>query len=309
MAKLSLLLLIGAIALLVGCMGCRKTEGPQVLEGASTVASPETDFEKRPADFFVEGNHLAIDGFTFEKRFRKERADFHENRNDQRNWVDIEYVVVKKGKRVLGTFDAGLVHPLGNSADFGLFPFLGGNSRQVFISEDLPRAGCQWIVSLRPRFRVIFDGCALGVGREGVDLNAIDLDGDGVYEVIAQITEFYELQDKLSMAAIPLPGIIFKYDSAKQQYLPANPSFRDRLFQDLAQVPEVDKNSTNERYLSVMLSNLLLYVYAGEQRQGWETFERDYKLEDKTEIRRRVKAILRNQPVYKFIYDRELNLL
>ena len=267
---------------------------------------PETDLEIRPADFFVEEEELSIDGFTIQKLVRKERTDFSERRNGPRNVADIEYAVVKKGQRVLASFDAGFSHPLGSMANFGLFPFLGGGSQQVFISEDVPRGGCQWVVSLSPRFRVIFDGQALNVGREGADLNAVDIDGDGVYEIIAPITDFYQLHDKLYISAIPLPDIIFKYDSAKQKYLPANATFKNRVFEDLAQVPELDKeDSLNFEHRSVVLSNLLIRVYAGEQKQGWEAYEKDYKLEDKVEFKRRIKAILRGQPVYKSIYHRD----
>lgn len=248
---------------------------------------------------------MSVDGFTFEKRIRKERNYHYEQRNDPRNLVDIEYVIAKKGKRVLGRFDAGIGHPLGNKVNFGLYPFLGRDSRQVFISTDVPRGGCQWVVSLTPRFRVIFDGQALNVGREGFDVSAEDLDDDDIDEIIAPITDFYQLQDKLSISAIPLPEVIFKFDPAKERYLPANPIFKNRVFERLEQVPNFDdKDSFNFKHRAVVLSNLLIYVYTGEQAQGWKNFERDYQHEDKAELKRRVKAILRDQPVYNLIYPR-----
>lgn len=324
MLKLSLVL-IGVLAVSVSCLNTEelapKLQAPSTVARPSLLGFPTADlsarsqqtdkpaakmgFEKRPANFFMEGDHVSVDGFTIEKRLRKERADFYERRNDPRNWAEIEYVVVKEGKRVLAKFDAGLSHPLGSRASFALFPFLGGDSQQVFISEDIPRGGCQWVVSLSPRLRVIFDGQAFGVGREGFDLSAEDLDDDGVYEIIAPITDFYQLQDKLYVAAIPLPAIIFRYDQARQQYLPANPIFKNRIFAHLRQLPHFDdKDALKFEHRAVVLSNLLTYVYAGEQKRGWEAFEKDYKLDDKAEIRRRVKAILKDQPVYKFIYRR-----
>lgn len=316
MAKLFLLLILSALVTV-----CSKSEAPRAVIEASPTASPNSlassttasqagpttnrNGAKWPADFFEDEDEMSVDGFTIQKRRRKERADFYEQRKDPRNWADIEYVVVKKGKRVLQKFDAGLAHPLGNTANFGLFPFLGRGSRQVFISEDLPRGGTQWIVKLSPRFRVIFDGQTLGVGREGSDLTARDLDGDGVYEIIAPITDFYQFQDKLYIGAIPLPDIIFKYDSARQKYLPANPIFKDRVFERLVEVPELNKDDPfNFQHRSVVLSNLLIHIYAGEQKRGWEGYEKDYKLEDKAEMERRVRAILRNQPVYRLIYHR-----
>jgi hypothetical protein len=158
---------------------------------------------------------------------------------------------------------------------------------------------------LSPRFRVIFDGQAVGVGREGFDLSAQDLDEDGVYEIIAPITDFYQLEDRLYIAAIALPDIIFKFDRAKQRYLPANPIFKNRVFERLGQVPHLDDtDALNFEHRSVALSNLLIHVYAGKQKRGWEAYEKDYKLKDKIEFKRRIKAILKDQPVYKLIYER-----
>lgn len=305
MAKLLSLLMLGVIALLVSC---GKHGMPNVAQKkVSPVAYPTSlesatpaDTELWPSDSIIEQDHLTLNGYTIEKRFRKGRVDYGQG---DKIVVDVAFVVIKKGKRLVATFDAGLASPLGNAAGFGLFPFLGGDTQQVFISEDLPRGGCQWIVSLSPRLRVIFDGSALGVGREGPDVRAVDLDHDGVYELLALMTDFYWLQDKFYMAAIPLPWIIFKYDSATQTYLPANQFFKPRALEDLTGVPDLDATSSNEvEHRSAVLSNLLTYVYVGDERRGWETFEADYKLKDKAEMRRRVKAILKRQPAYGFIY-------
>jgi hypothetical protein len=209
---------------------------------------------------------------------------------------------VKKGSMVLAKFDADVYFGLGNSADFGLFPFLGGNSQQLFISQDVPKGGCQWIASLVPTFRIIFDGQEYAVGREGPDMSAVDLDNDGVYEITAPITDFYELQDNLSMSDIPLPTIIFKYNAEKRKYLPANPLFWNRLQQEVDDLRNI--NTLDEFHQKAgVLDELLTYVYAGKEEMGWKFFDRSYTLEDKAEIRRRVKAILLRQPVYKFIYN------
>ena len=43
-------------------------------------------------------------------------------------------------------------------------------------------------------------------------------------------------------------------------------------------------------------------IYAGRENEGWAFFERIYKLADKDEIRARVAADLRNDPVYQLLY-------
>lgn len=261
---------------------------------------PTVDLE-RPALFFMDEDLWTHDGYTIERKSRKAPMDNGDERITTPAWVDVHYVVVKKAGKILGRFDANVYFGLGNVADFALFPFLGGKTQQLFISQDVSRGGCQWIVSLSPRFRIIFDGNKYAVGREGYDLATKDLDGDGVYEVIAPITDFYDLQDKMSISAIPLPDIIFKFDPTKKKYLPANSLFKDYVFRELVDVPEVtDSKDLNFPHRSAVISNLLIYVYAGDEKKGWDFYNRSYRLDDKEELRRRIKALLRNQPVYKF---------
>ena len=118
------------------------------------------------------------------------------------------------------------------------------------------------------------------------------------------ITDFYEFHNKMSMSQIPLPTIVFKYEPSKARYLPANPKFRDYLFRDIRDLARVNEEDLSDQFehRSVVLENLLIHVYAGREKAGWKMFEENYILNDKAEIRRRVKAILRRQPVYNFIY-------
>lgn len=167
----------------------------------------------------------------------------------------------------------------------------------------MARGGRQWIVSLAPRFRVIFDGKELGVGREPEDLSAIDLDHDGVFEVVAPVTDFYAFHDKMSMSDIPLPYIVFKYNPAEETYLPANSIYRVYGIENLEEVPTVDPSLRNEfHHRGAVLNNVLIHIYAGDETHAWNYFDQHYQLDDKEEIRRRVKEIQRTQRVYNLIY-------
>ena len=289
----------------VACSACHELEDPHVKpEATPAVTSHKINDSQTPADFFVDDAKLSVNGFTIERRSRKMWVNLYSQPNNRRSLVRFEYVILKKMKNLLARFDVGLPHPLGSTANFGLFPFLGEAEPQVFISESSPRTGTQWVVDLTPHFRVIFDGQALGVGREAYDLNAIDLDNDGVYEIIAPITDFYQFQDKLYIGAIPLPEIIFKYDLAKQKYLPANSIFKERAFKVLVDVPKPTVDELNFGHRAAALSNLLTHIYAGDEQEGWKAFEKDYKLNDKAEMKKRIRKILRTQPVYKLTYFR-----
>lgn len=263
-----------------------------------------TDEAERPADFLVTQDRFEYQGYTIERRLRKVLLEYPTEGNYSNRWVDVAYVNVKKVRGKLRKFDADIYFALGNSADFGFFPFLGHSTKQLFISQDVPRRGCQWVVSLYPRFKVIFDGHKLGVGREASDLGAVDLDHDGVYEIVAPITDFYAFHDKMSMSKIPLPDIIFKYQPKKEKYLPANSVFKADVLEGLVKVPTVNKTLKIEfQHRAAVLSNLLTYIYVGEKKQGWDFYDKYYQLDDKEEIRRRVKKILRDQPMYNLIYN------
>lgn len=222
------------------------------------------------------------------------------------SWLDVSYAVIKRKGRILSKFDDNIYFGMGNNTRFGLFSFLGGPTKQIVISQDIFRGGTQWVVSLSPRYRIILNGPNWGVGREGDDMGIIDLDHDGVYEITLPITDFYDFQDKLPIARIPLPEIIFKYDARAVKYVPANPLFESYELRGMSDLEGKERTDEFDQR-AMVLETLLAFIYAGKQNQGWDSYNRSYKLSDKEEIRRRVKAILNRQPVYKFIYNQRRN--
>jgi hypothetical protein len=197
-------------------------------------------------------------------------------------------------------FDARVYHPAGNYADFDFVYLLGTSTPQLAISQEVPRGGSQWIVDLAGTPRVIFDGVAWGVGRESNDCEVRDLDSDGVFEISVPITDFYSLMDKMSVGQCPLPIITFKYDSTKRKYVPIN-----HLLNESSSVRGIEpEKESNELYVrSVILRDMLDLIYQGKRQRAWRYFDRTYNLADKKEIERRVKDILKDQPVYKYIYN------
>lgn len=267
---------------------------------AAEVQAPEVE-GVRLGDVLVRDEALTYGGYTVRRRQKEVRdADAPEGRGE------VSYVVLERGGKVLRSFDAG-VHRGGlNAAGFGLFPFLGGATKQLVISQDAPREGRQWIVSLAPRPRVIYDGAAFAAGRELDDLRAFDLDGDGVYEISAPLCGFYGFRDwALAPADTPLPEVIFKYDAKAGKYLPANELFRARLLKGVGEAKaKVRGPSARGAHAADVLAILLNHVFAGEERAGWEFYEAAYRLPDKAEFRREVEAALRAQPVYRFMRGR-----
>jgi hypothetical protein len=86
------------------------------------------------------------------------------------------------------------------------------------------------------------------------------------------------------------------------RYEPVNSLFESYALRKL-DGRQVDSGANEIDQRAMTLHRLLTLIYAGKQDQAWKFYESSYKLSDKEEIRRRVKAILSRQPVYKFIYN------
>ena len=208
------------------------------------------------------------------------------------------YAVIKRNNKLVAKFDAELYHPEGNFTDFGRFDLLGDGTQPVIISTTVSRGGRHWVVSLYPEFRVLFDSGDYGVGRE--EFYVIDVDKDGVYEISLEVPAFYEMQDKMYIAEIPLPEILFKYDPTQKKYLPANQLHADYALRSID--AEIQGLNEGKNYLSKRLRILLRYIYAGREKEGWAFFEAAYQRPDKEAITARIKAVLSEQRTYKYLY-------
>ena len=207
--------------------------------------------------------------------------------------TEASYAVVKRNGRTLARFD-GPLHPAGNQVDFGLFDLLRQKSEELIISVTIPRGGRHWVVSLQPTFRILFDSREFGVGRE--EFYVVDIDKDGVSEICLYLTSFYGMKGLNSVSETPLPRIYFKYDSKLRKYLPANHLFPEYALRHLNREPE------KEIYEHHRFSVLLDYVYAGKETQGWASFDQHYPSTDKEVMRARIKAVLKDDPLYRYLY-------
>ena len=143
---------------------------------------------------------------------------------------------------------------------------------------------------------MVFDSFDYGVGRE--EFYVIDIDKDGVYEIVLPVTAFYEMQDKMYIAEIPLPEIIFKYDEKARKYLPANHLFLDYALHGIEADIAKLRTADDSNYLSQRLQILLRYVYARKGKSGWDFFDREYQRPDKVQIKARIRSVLKRAPVY-----------
>lgn len=296
----------GAAAWLAGGSRTGGEDG-QPRPAATTATAAGAEPNQRPErraypeqvdEFFTERDSLSYKGYQVERLTKSVRIDTGDGETMP---AEGSYVVVKRGGRVRAKFD-GVYYPAGNAAQFGLFPLLGGDEKQLIVSLTVPRGGRHWIATFSPEFRVIYDSGRSGVGRE--ELGVIDLDGDGAYEISQSVTDFYMFEN-MTMAETPLPEIIFKYDERARGYVPANQLFPEYVLAGIEdEVRLLDRERPGYGYLSRRLDIALRYVYAGQEDEGWAFFDREYRRPDRAEMKAKIKEVLGRNPAYRYVRRR-----
>lgn len=259
--------------------------------------------EPRPLDLeLVDVDRLAYHGYLVKRLYKTVKIDDLQDGRERAKSLEVSYAALVHDGKVLARFDDGTYHPMGNSTTFGLTSLLGVYTKQLVVAQSIWRGGSYWLVSLAPRFQVIYSSSEWSISTEPI--RAVDVDQDGVDEILQHVPAFYALQDKLSISQIPLPEVIFKYDAQASQYLPANTLHKDYLLREIEEAKKriSEPSKTDFNHLADVLNVALRFVYGGEEQEGWSFYDTVYQLPDKEEIRARVLALLKDEPVYQFIY-------
>lgn len=266
-----------------GFIEALRNKHPVTVEKRGVVPKRE---EPQPlSDFFTGEEVLFYNGYELRRCFEtitRERAPA----------IEVSCALLIKDRRTLMKFD-GIYFPEGNSTEFGLFNLLGNGSKQFIISQTVPRGGRHWVVDVSSNARLVFDSGNFSAGRE--EFYVIDLEKDGVYEIVLPVTAFYEMQDKMYIGEIPLPELIFKYSETAREYGRANHLFPDYTLHGIERDIEQLRNDDDRNYLSKRLDILLRYILANQSDKGWAFFDREYKRPDKEEISNRIFGILKRK--------------
>jgi hypothetical protein len=253
-------------------------------------------------------DRLTNHDYLIQTRYKTAKLDVPPEYQPPPKPVKVAYVIVKHNGTVIRKFDAEIYSPVGNSAKAGFFSLLGDQSNQLIISQDMSRTGVQWVADFSKGFKVIFDGDKFHVGREAGDMTISDLDGDGTHEIIVPITAFYGFERwRLTTSETPLPDIIFKYDPAQREYLPANPHFSECLLRDTEAAEKSAREVEREIGLGRLMSIVLDFIFVGEEARGWKLFEDMCDLPDKARIKSDMQNVLKAHPVYRDIYKQRAN--
>jgi hypothetical protein len=272
--------------------------GPAIEVSPVDSASPSDDpCSEMFSNLFVGVDSISYNGYEV-VRLEKTVHD-----KEQGGDIPVTYAVLKSGGRTIATFEGGYFG-LGNQTNFGFASLLGGETKQLVVSQTVPRGGRQWIVDLSSEAATVFDSKEWSLGLEDVCIH--DYDGDGVEEISLAITSFWGI-GHMSMAESPLPGVVFKYDSRARAYMPDKAAFVEELSDIDSDVEKIDANEdprqgSNGPYLATRLDIFLRYAYGGRENDGWSFFDRTYNLADKQDVKREIKRILNSEPVYRFVY-------
>jgi hypothetical protein len=221
--------------------------------------------------------------------------------------LDIDYAVLRSHGRTIARFDS-IDDPI-SEIRFGLFSFLGGGDQQFVVEQTSNKWWRYWIVSLEPRFKIVYDS---GPYPTAYELRVADLDHDGQMEILQNLGTFWYF-DALNNVNSPRPQVIFKYDSRLGTYQPSNPRFSEVTLRDIdargANVQQIlarqeDPFWHRQNVLCSVLDVTIRYLYSGKNSEAWAFFEQYYPFEDKKEVRSEIANALRKDRYYQAIAGR-----
>jgi hypothetical protein len=249
------------------------------------------------SNLFVAVDSISYNGY--------EIVRLHKTIHDKvtRSDIPVSYAMLRSGGRTIATFE-GVYFGAGNETDFGFASLLGGETKQLIVSQTVPRGGRHWIVDISSDGATLFDSYDWDLGREEVCVH--DFDGDGISEISMLLTSFWGF-GSMSMAESPMPDVVFKYEANVRKYLPDKQQFARGLTHIDEDVQTIDPDEDPREglkgpYLATRLDIFLRYVYAGRESDGWSFFDKTYNLKDKQDVKREIKHILNTEPVYRFVY-------
>jgi hypothetical protein len=181
-----------------------------------------------------------------------------------------------------------------------------GGNRELIITQFSGGAHCceyNWIYEFSEEPHEIFN--SFSFGSLGFMAPPEDLNGDGNKELILQNLTFSYFY-RCCYAASPFNSIILEYNSKKNRYVVQNLKFKDYLLAgsdgsiELSEdfISGIDPTAEPEDadpggyFLGAIVSEVLVFLYAGEEEAAWKIFDTHYTLSDREEVKRLIKEKL-----------------
>lgn len=220
--------------------------------------------------------------------------------------IDKSKVTITKGCRVLAIHSDGQGLEAKETSCFGLYPVLGGETKQLVIVQTSGGAHCcfsYWIYDLYPKFRGIFDSTEYPIGDGFDELSFLDIDRDGVMEFTQRVMTFDYWED-MAYTSAPQPTVVFKYDPQANRFYPANRKFEAYLLKGIEkEIKELDRDDILSQWINGF-DITLRYIYAGQEKKAWQFYDREFdvKPHEVDEMKSKIKIALRNDAAYRFIH-------
>lgn len=268
----------------------------------------------------VIGQVVSVSGFT---RSSVQKEPFLQNQvcttNDQlkyegyevwRKYDDktkISRVTIQKGARVLAIHSDGQGIEMKEASCFGLYPVLGGKTKQLVVVQTTGGAHCCFlyrIYDLRPKFRLIFDSAKYPIGDGFDELEFKDIDGDGIHEFTQRDMTFHYWEG-LSYVSSPEPEVVFQYNRRARRFHLASKRFSAYLLKDIEkQIKDQDANDPDLDWATVDIT--LRYIFAGKQELGWKFYDKQFGIKpgEPDKMKTKIKNALRRDVLYRLTYER-----
>jgi hypothetical protein len=284
---------------------------PQPVANPQSDQTKENDNEKSVYDLFVPKaqKSLSYNGYTITKTSKK--VWVKEEREDAP--IEVPYSILSRKGKIIRKFEFNDF--TFTSPDFGWLKVSGKESKHLIVGQTEPRSGRFWVISLSPRFRVLFDTNDYGGSRQ--ELWVEDIDKDGTYELKVVTYGCTSIGTTYNLISTPQPLIVFRYNKKADKYLPANHLLESyalkgtedqvRNFKPTSEKPSLTNNQAFEEgvYFREMTEIFLNFIYAGKEKQAWAFFDKVYNLPDKSKVRASIKVDLRKDRIYRFIYRKQ----
>ena len=216
-------------------------------------------------------------------------------------------VVIKKAGKVLTIHSDGRGIAEKETSCFGLYPVLGGKTKQLVVVQTTGGAHCCFryrIYNLRPTFQLLFDSEKYPIGGGFDKLEFNDIDGDGVHEFTQRDITFHYWED-MAYVSSPEPEVVFQYNPRAKRFLPGNKKFKAYLLKDIEK--DIENQDPNvPKHWSWSLEITLRYIFAGNEKAGWRFYDKQFGIKPgaRDKAKTKIKNELKRDVLYRSIYGR-----
>jgi hypothetical protein len=274
--------------------------------GQETRVESAKGYPKTIRGAFVESDELTYNGYVVKRLHKRVKLDYPKEYKYPPQWVDASYAVLTHKGRVIAKFDDDIHAGYGNSTEFGLFPFHGGETKQLVVRKTFSEEELNGLSAYRRDFE-----------SSSVDLNLALAEKPTTWELLIstmmecmrlhyRLRTFMSFRISLQLLKYRCPRLSLDTIRKPESICKLIRLFRDVCPSDIG-IGKVNMTSPNDRmgHLANIMSTVLDYILAGREREAWAFYDNAYKLPDKIEVQTRIRAILRRHPVYRFIYGKD----